>query len=91
MNLLCHQIREHECHLGRFREHNNLQRTLPHYLLLLPLLLLLLLLSMLLLLVVLLIIALLLLPDNTQRASECPAKGGLEEELTGRESRLAGY
>ena len=87
MNLLC-QIREHECHLGRFRGHSNLQRTLPHYLLLL---LLLLLLSMLLLLVVLLIIALLLLPDNTQRASECPAKGGLKEELTGRESRLAGY
>ena len=89
MNLLCHQIREHECHLGPFRGHNVLQRTLPHYLLLL--LLLLLLLSMLLLLVVLLIIALLLLPDNTQRASECPAKGGLEEELNGRESRLSGY
>ena len=45
INLLCHNIREHECHLvGLFCGHNNLQLTLPHlphYLLLLLLLLLL--------------------------------------------------
>ena len=46
---------------------------------------------MLMLLAVLLTIALLLPPDNTQRAFECRAKGGSEEELTGRESRLAGH
>ena len=28
-------------------------------------------------------------PDNTQRASECRAKGGFGEELTGRESRFS--
>ena len=69
-----------------------LQLTLTHSLYLL-LLLLLLLLSLLLLLVVLLITALMLPRDNTQRASECRAraKGGLEEELTGRKSRLAGH
>ena len=91
INLLCHKIREHDVSTNALggsagTTTNFSSLSLTHYLLVL-------LLSLLLLLVVLLIIALLLPRDNTQRASECRGrrKGDLEEEPTGRESRLAGY